>query len=109
MAAMKRKLAPVLKVKKETVIRVDAYDLNDFVKKVTGKEFESQCYLDGGHDSDHRFIVDGWDKNSDLDQFYIKEWDLFKKGGKDPSVQVVLDGLCSEGFIEEGIYLISVL
>lgn len=100
---------PILKARKETVFRVDAYDLNDFVKQVTGKEYESQCYLEGGHDSNHRFSVDKWKEDSDLDNFYVKEWEEFRADGKDPSVQVILDGLCSEGFIEEGVYLIEVL
>lgn len=104
-----RKKGPVLKADKETTLRVCYDDLNTFIKQVTGKRYESECYLDGGHDSNHRFVVSGWEDNTDLDRFYIKEWEEFKAGGKDPSVQVILDGLCSEGYIEEGTYIIYLL
>lgn len=96
-----------LKAEKETTFRVDAYDLNDFVKEVTGKVYESQCYLNGGHDSEHRFNV------NDKHQFLFQdEWDKFKKEGdkgRGPGVSTLLEGLFREGHIEEGIYYISVL
>ena len=100
---------PTLKAEKETVFRVEAYSLSSYIRETLGKEFEVAAYLDGGHDSNHRFIVDGWKNNSALDKLYMKDWSTFLDGGKDPSVNVVLDGLCSQGLIAEGVYIIYLL
>ena len=95
----------ILKCEKETVFKVDSYDLEAFIKEATGHEYETVYNEEWSNDSQHRFILDGkmnqWEKN---------DWETFKSTGKQElyHLRTILNGLCSEKQIEAGTYLITV-
>jgi hypothetical protein len=106
------KPAPKLQKTTETIHSVDVYDLEPFIEAVTGQKYECVCEEEWSNDSQHRIFVDG--KLSEWDQ---KDWDDFKSLGKrDPKrcsgqgflLHVIMNGLCSDGKIEAGLYLITV-
>lgn len=97
---------PTLKSRTETIIRVQYYDLDSFIQEVTGqKDYECVAGEEWGNDSEHRFNIDG-----KLSEFDKPEWDKFKAGnGKhNYMMQTILDGLCADGHIPAGTYLVSV-
>jgi hypothetical protein len=101
--ATKKKVT--LKSVTETVIKVQYYDLEEFIDQVTGHAYEVVASEEWGNDSQHRFAVDG--KLSDYEQ---DEWDNFKKTGECGTyfLRTILNGLCSEKKIAPGNYLITV-
>ncbi len=97
---------PVLKCSIETVISVDMYNLETFLEKATGHTYEIQSGEEWGNDTQHRFKIDGT-----LNEWEQNEWDTFKAGKEKPEatykLRTYLSGLCKEGFIQAGTYLIT--
>lgn len=92
-----------LKVRTETTHSVEYYDLQTFIEKVTGHKYEIVPYEEWGNDSQHRFFVDGI-----LDSG--EGWKAFKNEGKEVPylLHSILNGLCQDGHIPAGIYLVCV-
>lgn len=97
---------PKLKSTTETVIRVEYYDLDSFIQQITNQDFECVAIEEWENDSEHRFIVSG--KLTTMD---LNSWGLFKTGklsGGVMPVYCILNGLCLDGHIPAGTYLIRV-
>lgn len=102
---MATKKEPTLKSVTETVIKVQYYDLEEFIDQVTGHSYEVVASEEWSNDSQHRFAIDG--KLTDYEQ---DEWDQFKKNGECGSyfLRTILNGLCSDKKILSGNYLVTV-
>lgn len=102
---MATKKKPVLKSETETIIKVQYFDMDEFIEEATGHTYEVVASEEWGNDSQHRFAIDG--KLGDYEQ---KEWDQFKKTGECGTyfLRTILNGLCADKFIKPGNYLISV-
>lgn len=90
----------------KTVHEIGYKKLDDFIKSVTGQEYECVCAEEWSNDSEHHFVVTG-----KLDNYDREEWNQFRAlGGKDSSfiLGAILNGLCEEGHLPAGDYLISV-
>jgi len=98
---------PILRCKTETVINVDMYDLESFIKEVTGRTYEIQAGEEWGNDSEHRFKIDG-----KMQTWQADDWASFKAGTMKRSatlkLRAYLEGLCADGHIQPGTYIISV-
>ena len=94
-----------LKKTTETVHRVKYYDLDDFIKEACGVEVESKQIDCWGNDTQHRFKVTPIDSDADA-----KEWEKIKteKFAEDYSLRTILNGLCTDGKLESGVYLVIV-
>jgi hypothetical protein len=102
----KQDYAPQLKMTTQTVTTVDYNDLETFIHDVTGQKYEIVPSEEWENDSQHRKHVDG--KLMDHDK---KDWESFKKGKASTKcfiLQSILDGLCAEGFLPAGDYLVTV-
>jgi hypothetical protein len=86
----------------ETIINVDWFRLADALHKATGVQYE----LDGiRNDTDHKCYVKSILNSSD--SAIYREMKL-QPNVQDYEMEILLSGLCSEGIIAPGIYLISV-
>lgn len=95
-----------LKHTKETIIRVEYYDLEEFASKIYGlQEYNFAAVEECGNDSSHSFDVDG-----NLDDYDVEEAEKIKNEHTVDSYQnyILLNLLCKEGHIEPGNYLINV-
>lgn len=95
----------VLKCETETIIKVTYYDLEEFIEKVVGHPYEVIASEEWSNDSQHHISVDG-----KLDSYDKEGWTNFKKNGGAEcfSLHLILKGLCSEGHIAPGNYLVTV-
>jgi hypothetical protein len=89
--------------KRKTVISVDYCDLECFIEEETGQRVCIVSLVERSNDTDLRYNIDG-----DLDEYAVDDWNNFKSSGSGCCLQVILDGLCSEGKIEAGEYLVGV-
>lgn len=95
-----------LKKRTETIHNVEYGDLDAFIKEACGFDwFECQQIEEWGNDSQHRFKV-----GPITDDFHKKEWEKIKatKEAGSYTLRTILGGLCSDGKLEAGVYLISV-
>jgi hypothetical protein len=94
---------PVLKTRTETVHSVGAYELSSYIKDATGHDYDVQCNEEI-HDSEKRINVDG-----KLHTYEQERWEEFKETGEEHSfwLDTILNGLCKDGFIPAGIYLVA--
>lgn len=94
-----------LKVKTETVHTVELNDLEQFILEKTGHAYEIVPSEDWSNDQQHRFEVNGY-----LHSYQNRDWNLFKVAGNQMNYQLrtILNGLCSDGHLEKGIYLVNV-
>lgn len=119
---------PKLKTRTVTHQEVDYFDLDTFVKEITGREWEFVAARECGNDTEHTFSVTGthWsrrlhDEHPDwtyeqcrvpgLDQYDQQTIDGFLGGyiiGRYPDPQVMLDWLAANGHIRPGNYLVTV-
>lgn len=99
-----------LKCETETINKIDAHDLNNFVSYVWENRFKKQpvdccIYLEAPNDSTHYFnvnpVIDKWDEKC-IEEFYRCGSIEYYSMGK------ILNLLCMEGHIEPGRYLIQV-
>jgi hypothetical protein len=80
---------------------VNYRDLEQFIKAETGHEYEI-CQEEVSNDTSHSYNVD-----NQMDEWMTKDWAEFKKGSdKQYILRTILCGLCSEGKIPPGEYLI---
>ncbi len=102
---MEIKTRPVLRVSTVTIHTVDVYDLEAFIKAVTGHTYECVPNEEWGNDSQHRFEVDG-----EMPDYQQKDWENFKRTGKQESFRLrsILEGLVKDGHLAAGNYLITV-
>lgn len=89
----------------ETVIKVDYSDLEEFIKAQTGHTYEIVPNEEWGNDEQHRVVLDG-----QLDQWDLDKWNEFKATGKEKRwlTHAIMNGLCAEGKLIAGVYLINV-
>lgn len=94
-----------LKCTTETVIKVEYSDLEKFITERTGHSYEIVPNEEWSNDEEHRFVVTG-----KLVGYQQKDWDAFKSTGVEYQYRLhtILDGLCADGHLAAGIYLISV-
>ena len=93
-----------LKCEKVEHYQIECSDFEAFVKEITGHTFEFVADQECGNDSQHSFRA----KPEMLD-FEVEEWEEFKKTGEgDFMAHTIFNGLCKDGHIEPGEYLISV-
>lgn len=95
-----------LKSSTKTIITVDYSDLDDFVQLVTNqKDYQCVAEEEWGNDSDHEVDV----KETPLDDYAAKDWAAFKDGKKSGSYMIytIMNGLCVDGLIPPGNYLIK--
>ena len=90
----------------EVTTTVEYGELERFIKDVTGHEYEIAFYEGCSNDSWRLFNVDGklfhvWDQ---------PKWDDFKTKGNCTSwmLQAILNGLCKDGHIGKGKYLVHI-
>ncbi len=94
-----------LKTRIETTHAVNYNDLDKFIRHHTGqRDYECVPLQEWGNDSHHSFTVEPI--KSDYNR---RDWDAFKAGTHDGSyiLGVILDGLCSEGKLAAGKYLVQ--
>jgi len=98
----KKKPIISLPLRMETVLRCDYNTLDQFIKKVTGKTYESWAAEEWNRNSYNRYHVSG-----DMETWDMVNWKEFKRTGKytTHSLRAILNGLASEGHIQTGIYL----
>jgi len=86
------------------VLEVDFEVLEEFILDETGQSYDMVSGEEWGNDSQHQMIIDG-----KLD-YEKPAWESFKTKGMHRSylLRIILDGLCSEGKIPAGTYLITV-
>jgi hypothetical protein len=96
---------PILKSETETVIKVQYFDLEEFISQVTGHDYEVVASEEWSNDSQHRFFVDGI-----LQKYELKEWKKFKETGEADCffLRTILNGLCYDKKILPGNYLVTV-
>lgn len=90
----------------KTYTVVSASDLDAFIQYHTGRrEYECVAGQEWGNDSWHSYHVDG----KSLD-FARRDFEKFKAGEHDGNwlLQYILDGLCAEGKLAAGDYLVRV-
>lgn len=94
-----------LKVKTEAVHVVELNDLEQFIRQTTGHTYEIVPNEEWGNDQYHRFEID--DK---LGGYKKEEWEAFKLTGVEHQYRLhtILSGLCMDGHLAPGIYLINV-
>lgn len=96
---------PALKLVTETIHKVDSYDLEEFIEKVTGHTYEIVASEEWSNDSQHRFTVE-----AKLDKWNKEDWNTFKATGEAECyrLRAILNGLCADGHIPAGNYLVTV-
>lgn len=106
MTRSKGKSIPLLKCTVETINNVEVNDLEDFIKEVTGHGYECIPNQEWSNDSNHRFMIDG-----ELDEHDRSNWEAFKRGEASNCnfiLHAILTGLCADGHIQPGTYLVNV-
>jgi hypothetical protein len=93
-----------LKCRVKTVISVNYKDLEHFIESETGHEYDISENEEVSNDTARAYNVD-----YQMDKFMAKAWAEFKAGSnKSYILNTILCGLCSEGKIHPGEYLICV-
>lgn len=94
-----------LKCKTETVNVVEVDDLERFIRETTGHAYEIVPNEEWGNDEQHRFEIDGQLEDSNLE-----DWKAFKYDGEQHQyrTQTILNGLCKDGYLLPGTYVINV-
>ena len=100
-----------LKMRTETVNRVDYGDFERFVESVTGKEYEFSVEQEFGNDTTHNFTAsskspysqDLWEKEMEE----IEAW-ISGTGSIQYRIGSLIDWLCFKGHIPPGNYCIEV-
>jgi hypothetical protein len=91
-----------LPTKTETYICVGDSDLEWFIKQETGHEVCISELANCGNDTNLVYNVET------IKDLYIEDWNEFKASGERCGLITILDGLCGEGKIKPGKYLINV-
>ena len=98
---------PTLKYATETTYVVTYRDLEAFIEAATGQWFSFSETAEGGNDTQHRRKVKPLTHIDDYDDYAD-----IKKNGAAPLgtwyVALILSGLCGEGYIPAGTYIITV-
>jgi len=93
-----------LKCETKTIITVKYSDMEKFIKAETGLEYEIPYKEEYCNDTAHTFKV-----NAKLDEYMRNDWVEFKAGAnKERILRTILCGLCLEGKIQPGDYLVKV-
>ncbi len=93
-----------LKCSVKTVISVEYRDLEQFIEAETGHEYDITENEEIGNDTARTYNVD-----DNLSTWELKDWAEFKVGSnKQYILRTILCGLCSEGKIQPGKYLVRV-
>jgi len=89
----------------ETVIKVDYSDLEEFILNETGHAYDIVPNEEWGNDEQHRIVLDG-----QLDEWDLQRWNDFKNSVEEKryGTRCLMNGLCAEGKLVAGIYLINV-
>ena len=94
-----------LKYVTETINKVEVGDLEEFIREQTDHTYEIVPNEEWGNDEQHEIIVDGH-----LDEWGIKNWDSFKTTGVEHRyrLRTIMNGLCADGKLPAGIYVVNV-
>ncbi len=94
-----------LKFKVEIINTVEVDDLQRFIKESTGHEYEIVPNQEWGNDEQHRFELDG-----KIEEWNLEDWNTFKSTGEQHRYRLgtILDGLCADGKLDPGLYVINV-
>ena len=97
---------PSLRLMTETTHAVDADDLQNYIKDLTGHTYKVSRNEEMSSDASNRFFVQ---KNIEDDKYHNAAWATFKSDGTAGPffLNTILRGLCTDGHIEPGIYYIS--
>lgn len=95
----------ILKCKTETVNTVEVDDLEQFIQETTGHAYEVVSNEEWGNDEQHRFEI-----GAGLLNYQQADWDTFKSTGEHRQywLRIILDGLCADGHLLPGVYMINV-
>ncbi len=95
----------MLKFQTEIVNTIEVNDLEKFITETTGHTYEVVPNEEWNNDSQHRLHVDG-----DLSEYTQKDWDDFKLTGEQHQyrLQTIMEGLCADGHLEAGVYVVDV-
>lgn len=102
-----RDTRPRLKTTTRCVQEVDYFDLDAFVKEITGRDWEFAAAEECGNYTDHSISVSA----KPLDPYDQSKIDAFLAGdiiGRYPCARTMLDWLASQGHILPGNYLVRV-
>lgn len=96
---------PSLKCKKVEYLEVDYGDLDNFISKHYGREFEVVADQEMGNDSSKSLTVkqeplDEWERRN------LDEWISTGRGGW--LLRTIMTDLCNQGLIAPGEYLIEI-
>lgn len=98
--------APVLRITTETLLTVDVYDLEGYIRHHTGQDgYEIIQGEEWHNDSQHRVEVgDG------MSEYEVSDYKEFCSGEHDGQyrLRTIMNGLYQEGKLEAGTYLIEV-
>jgi hypothetical protein len=96
---------PLPKCTTETRYVVDYGDFEDYIRDMTGHAVNIACMEETGNDTSIDLTV-----SAEIDDYDMKKWEKFKADGKEPSfgLRAILNGLCSEGKLLPGDYLINI-
>lgn len=91
--------------RKETVIIVNHFDLQDFIKDKLDVDYDVVGRNDMCNDMKYHFH----DIEKDISEFDLKKYNKLKSGESDYiDMETVFNGLCHDGLIEPGNYVVSV-
>jgi hypothetical protein len=96
-----------LKCEKKTVIKVEYYDLEAFIKEVTGNKHEIVAAEEAHNDMTLTFEGIG---DNEYDEFDAKDFAEWRDSGKfwPWGTRTILEGLCAADFIEAGDYYVHI-
>jgi hypothetical protein len=100
--------------KKKTIIEVDYKDLQNFIFENSGVEYDIVSKEEMNNDSIKTFVIYEPDIENKSYQYIIEsQLEIWKKVKEEKLIscfvlEAILQGLCSEGKIESGNYLVKV-
>lgn len=101
---------PIPKHTVETRYVVDYHDFEEYIESVTGHRINIPAIELTGNDTTLDMEVVDMGEDEEFDEDEQEEYNTFLKTGKveEYSLHVILDGLCQQGKLLPGTYLISI-
>ena len=98
-----------LKMKTKTYYEVDYNDLEEFIRTVTGHDYEIVCNEESSNDSSKTYSVTGF-KSDYEKQYKLPNWVEFKNTGRNKIFMLgtILNGLAEDGHIPMGEYIVDI-
>lgn len=98
-----------LKCKTVTRVEVDSSDLERFILKVFGVEYESAATEEMSNDTEKTYTASGFKGDKYEQEYTLPEIErfLFKNGKKEPALSGLLNYFAEKGYIAKGDYTVS--